>query len=76
MTNQIIEIFDSLSKSNKDHARIELSKITGNTTTTISHHWFHKKNIPKKHQAQTIEILKNILQDQLDGYQKLISQKK
>lgn len=76
MQKNIYEIFDSLSKSNKDLARIQISDHTGNTIGTINIHWLSpKQGIPMKHKPKCLEIVTNILQDQIDGYQKLINLK-
>lgn len=77
MEQKPYEIFEKLSKSNKDLARIELSNHTGVTIATISTHWLSKKqSIPDKHIDKCLEIFTKILQEQIDGYQKLLNQKK
>lgn len=77
MSKNTYEIFETLSKSNKDLARIEISENTGITIATISTHWLStKQGIPEKHNAKCLEIVTRILQNQIEGYQKLISQKK
>ena len=76
MQKNIYEIFDSLSKSNKDLARIQISEYAGVTIGTITMHWLSlKKGIPLKYKEKCLEIVSNILQDQIDGYQKLINLK-
>ena len=76
MKQNIYEIFESLSKSNKDLARIQISDHTQITLGTINIHWLsQKQGIPEKHTEKCLDIVTNILQDQINGYQKLINQK-
>ena len=76
MQKNIYEIFESLSKSNKDLARIQISEYAGVTIGTINIHWLSsKEGIPDKYKDKCLEIVTNILQDQINGYQKLINLK-
>ena len=77
MQKNIYQIFYSLSKANKDSARMKISEHTGITIGTIAIHWLSsKEGIPDKHKDKCLEIFTTILQDQIDGYQKLINLKK